>query len=174
VSPSGFGTEPLLRVGELKRPHGLAGEVSVAPVGDFPDVLGDGSLLFWRRDEQRRELRVLACRPHGERFLVRFAGVEDVESARALCGGSVSVPRSSVHPAEPDFVFEDEIEGYECVDRAGAPLGRALAFERYGPSCCLVIEHAGEHRLVPYAYPIVVRVDREGRRIVLDPPDGLL
>lgn len=117
---------------------------------------------------------MIACRPHGRRILVRFDGVEDIESARALCGGSVSVPRSSVHPADPDFVFDDEIEGFECVDRAGAPLGRALAFERQGPSCCLVIEHSGERRLVPYTYPIVVAVDREARRIVLEPPDGLL
>ena len=33
---------------------------------------------------------------------------------------------------------------------------------------------AGREALVPFVHPIVVEVDREGRRIVLDPPEGLL
>jgi 16S rRNA processing protein RimM len=32
----------------------------------------------------------------------------------------------------------------------------------------------GREALVPWTRPIVVRVDREARRIVLDPPEGLL
>jgi 16S rRNA processing protein RimM len=38
----------------------------------------------------------------------------------------------------------------------------------------LSIETGGREALVPFVWPIVVRVDREARRIVLDPPEGLL
>ena len=38
----------------------------------------------------------------------------------------------------------------------------------------LSIDVAGREALVPWTRPIVVSVDREARRIVLDPPEGLL
>jgi 16S rRNA processing protein RimM len=33
---------------------------------------------------------------------------------------------------------------------------------------------SGREALVPFVAPIVVAVDEDGRRIVIDPPDGLL
>lgn len=164
-----------LLVGIVRRPHGLRGEVSVEPLTDFPERFAPGAAVTWRRAGQERELRVAGARPHKERLLVAFEGVADAESARALQDGELSVPASAAAPAPEGFFYSHEVAGWECVDASGRRLGVAAGLEKAPGSPMLVVTRAdGSEALVPFVHGIVVEVDRGRRRIVLDPPEGLM
>jgi 16S rRNA processing protein RimM len=137
-------------------------------------MLSPGARLRWEGPGGPRELEVRSSRPAGRRVLVKFVGWEGREKAKELCGGAVSVAREALARPSEDFLFEDEIEGFVCVSSGGETLGRARRFERHGDQVCLEVARGGRTYLVPYTRPIVVEVDRELRRVVLDPPEGLL
>jgi len=165
----------LVVVGRVERPHGLSGEVSVEPWTDFPERFAPGLRLLWRRGGDERDLMLAGVRPHGRRLLARFEGVADVDSARGLQGGELCVPGAEAFPAPDGFYYAFEIEGFSCEGPEGAFLGRAVGLASTAAGPMLTVETApGKEALVPFANPIVVRVDREERRIVLDPPEGLL
>lgn len=165
----------LLVVGRVQRPHGLSGEVSIEVATAFPDRFTPGVCLVWRRGGAERELTLAAARPNGRRLLLRFEGVADVDEARALQGGELCVPEAEAFPAPEGFYYSHEIRGFFCEDASGLPLGRAAGLEQTAAGPMLTVETGpGREALVPFVHPIVVRVDREGRRIVLDPPAGLL
>jgi 16S rRNA processing protein RimM len=162
-----------LRVGAIKRPHGLKGEIAVEPLGDFPERLAPGARLTARLRDGRRELTVESARPHGTHVLVKFAGCNSLESVEGFAGGDLYTDRAELPIPSPDFIFDDEIGRFRCVSVAGEPLGQAMEFERHGPQCRLRVEQGGKSILVPFVHPIVREVSRDRGLIVLDPPEGL-
>jgi len=165
----------LLVVGRIERPHGVAGEVSVSIRTDFPDRFVAGAAFIWQKGEARRTLRVTTARPHLGRMLLRFEGVGNVSGARSLGGGDLCIASSEARPAPPGFFYEHEVVGWVCEDRAGRRLGEVTALERAPGAPLLSVEtRPGTVALVPFVHGIVVSVDREARRIILDPPEGLL
>ena len=165
----------LLVVGRVERPHGVAGEVSVSIRTDFPDRFAVGAEFLWQRGEDARRLRVVSARPHAGRVLLGFEGIADVEAARSISGGDLCIAAEDARPAPPGFFYEHEILGWICEDREGRKLGEAVGLERSPATPLLSVETSpGKVALVPFVHGIVVSIDRESRRIVLDPPEGLL
>lgn len=165
----------MLLVGVVRRSHGVSGEVSVEPITNFPDRFAPGLRLLWRCESGERPLTVAASRPHGARRLLRFEEVRDGEAARALAGGDLWVAEHDAVAPPEDFYYGHEIEGWSCEDARGRALGRAAGLEETPSGPILSVATGGrEPVLVPFVRPIVVSVDRASRKIVLDPPEGLM
>lgn len=165
----------MLLVGIVRRPHGIAGEVSVEPVTDFPERFVAGATFDWTREGEERALVVATVRPHADRLLIRFDGVSDGDAARSLAGGDLWIPEENAAPVPDDYYYAHEVEGWRCEDAAGKELGRAVAIERSPGVAMLLVDSGGAEPVpVPFVRPIVVSVDRDARRIILDPPEGLL
>jgi 16S rRNA processing protein RimM len=166
----------LLVVARVHRVHGLKGDVSVEILTAFPDRLLPGASLLWQREiEEPRRLTVAGVRAHGERVLMRFEGIEDVDSARALCPGDLSVPAGEAVPPPEGFFYSHELRGFACVDREGRALGTAAGVEETPAGPLLSVTRPdGKEALVPFVAEYVVRIDRGGRAIILDLPAGLL
>jgi len=180
VSSSESRTEGHLRIGALKRPHGLRGEIAVQPVGSFPEEIRRGARVAaveapGRPSSEGAEvfLEIESARPHGRHFLVKFTGRDSIEAVAPLAGMDLTIHRGSLRRPADDFLFDDEVTGFSCVSAAGEMLGRAGGFERHGTACFLVVERGAERFLVPYVRPIVLAVAADRREIVLDPPGGI-
>ena len=145
------------------------------PVTDFPERFAPGARFQWHGPGAERELEVISARPHGPRILVRFDGIEDLNAARALAGGDLGVPDEDAVPPPEDFYYHYEVEGWRCEDSSGRLLGTAVGLERTAGGALLLVDTGGSEPVpVPFVSPIVVSIDREARRVVLDPPDGLM
>lgn len=179
IPPTTYDLRPtsfrMLLVGIVRRPHGLQGEVSVEPRTDFRGRFAPGVRVEWTLRGDRRELTVRGARPHGERLLLAFEGVEDVDRARELSGGELLVPDEEAAPTPEGFVYSHQIEGWRCEDVGGGFAGTVRQLENTPAGPLLSIETpSGREALIPFIAPIVVAVDEAARRIVIDPPEGLL
>ncbi len=165
----------LLLVGQVRRPHGRAGEVSVEVATDFPERFAPGLKLIWTRGIEARPLELLSARPHGDRLLLRFEGISSTEAARDLAGGELSVSEREAFPAPAGYYYGHEVEGFFCVDSKGISLGFVRSLGRTPAGPMLTVETvAGKEALVPFVEEMVREIDRSSRRIVLDLPEGLL
>ncbi len=148
--------------------------MSVESRTDFPERFAPGSRLEWRRGEESRPLVVAASRRHGGRWLLRFEGCERPEDARLLSGGELGVPEADALPAPEGSYYSHEVEGWRCEDARGGVLGTVAGLERTRAGPLLTVTTpAGKPVLVPFVEAIVLRMDEAGRRIVIDPPEGL-
>jgi 16S rRNA processing protein RimM len=112
---------------------------------------------------------------HGARIRLRFEGIEDADSARELAGGDLWVAEEEAVAPPEDFFYSHQVEGWRCEDTEGRALGRVSKLERTAGRAMLSIDAGGHEPVsVPFTRPIVVSVDVENRRIVLDPPEGLM
>ena len=166
------GEDDLVVVGRIGPTHGVRGAVVVQPFTDAPDErFAPGSVLL----THGQPLTVEAARWQGRRLIVQFAGVSERDEARRLRGTELHVAASS-RPAldDPDDFYDTELVGLTATTVGGEPLGAVREVVHAPASDYLVVEIDGRDRLVPFLAAVVPVVDIPGRRVVIDPPEGLL
>jgi 16S rRNA processing protein RimM len=165
-----------LVIGRVARAHGVAGEVAVEVRTDSPEIRFAEGARVETDPPERGPLTVRRARWHSGRLLVCFEGLADRNAAEAL-RGTLLVADSSTSPAadDPDEFWDHQLVGLAAVTRAGAALGE-VAEVAHPPGADVLVIRApdGGEILVPFVRAIVPEVDLAGRRLVVDPPPGLL
>jgi 16S rRNA processing protein RimM len=165
-----------LVVGRIVRAHGIGGEVAVEVRTDSPELRFAEGARVDTDPPERGPLTVRRARWHSGRLLVCFDGLVDRDAAEAL-RGTLLVADSSTSPAaeDPDEFWDHQLAGLTAVTTAGAVLGEVTEVAHPPGADVLVIRTpAGAEILVPFVRAIVPEVDLTGRRVVVDPPEGLL
>lgn len=146
--------------------------------GDSPFLLDEAAHLFLRPAGGRgraREVDVRDWRPHQERLLVRFVGVDDRDAAEALRGHELLVDVRDLPEPDEDELFLYEIPGLEVLLPDGAHLGVVREVTFPGDREVWVVDTPdGREVLFPVAEEFVTDVDLDARRVTIDPPPGLL
>ncbi len=128
---------------------------------DYRDIeLGQGGA--WRKT------RLVEGRRHGEGLVGRFEGVQDRESAAALVGAELAVPRDRLPATGEGEYYWADLVGLEVVNREGVGLGRVERMMATGANDVMVVSGERE-RLLPFLPGrFVDEVDLDGGRIVVD------
>jgi 16S rRNA processing protein RimM len=168
-------------VGQITRSHGTSGELLVRSHTDHPETtFAPGATLRIADvsgevpDEFFPPLQVESVRPHKGGFLVRFEGVERREQSDLLRERYLVRPFEEVAPPEGDEIFQHQLRGMSVVTVEGRELGRVREVFELEPSDLLQVGDAEKEYLIPFSRQVVVRVDRDARRLTVDPPEGLL
>ena len=168
-----------LVVGRVIKAHGIAGEVVVEVRTDDPDSrFASQAVLRGRaKDGAQRSFTVESVRDHGERLLIRLAGVADRNAADEL-RGTVFLVDTAELPAidDPDEFYDHELEGLRVVTADGVAVGAVAEVLHTAAGELLAVKADGDGRevLVPFVSAIVTSVSRDHGTIVIDPPEGLL
>ncbi|MGH3759594.1 ribosome maturation factor RimM [Actinophytocola sp.] len=167
-----------LLVGRVAKAHGIAGELAVVIHTDSPDErFATGAVLTARlRDGSVRPVTVESVRAHSGRLLVRLEEVGDRTVAETFRGARLLVDAADLPPSEdPDEFYDHELEGLTAMLADGTEVGTVREIARGPGGELLVVDLTeGTEALVPFVREIVPEVDVAGRRVVLDPPEGLL
>lgn len=165
-------SDELIAVGRIGAPRGVRGDAFVEPWTDAPDErFSPGAVLRTRSGS----LTVTAASRASGRQVVHFAGVDDRASAEALRGTELFIAAADRPPlTDPDEFYDSDLVGLAAVTVDGAPVGTVTSVTHAGAAAYLVVESAGQERLVPFVAAIVPAVELDAGRVVLDPPEGLL
>ena len=168
-----------VELGRVVGAHALAGEIRVRWFGDGPDHLASAESIWLGEsgsDPSACAYRVLAA-GSGRRGEVRLGleGVVDRTAAEALRGQLAMVDAVDLAPLSDDEFYWHELIGFRVETLEGEAVGEVLEIWETGGHDLLVIRGvAGQQLLVPTAREIMQKVDRPGRRIVIDAIPGLI
>jgi 16S rRNA processing protein RimM len=166
-------TDDLLLVGRIARAHGNRGQVIVNPETDFAeDRFQVGRILLVGAAAQPR--RITAVRFHQGRPVMALEGVETMTDAEGLAGADLKVPQRELGPLPAQTFYHHDLVGSEVQDVQGRSIGTVTAVNGPLDRSQLVIAGARGEVLVPLVAHICVEVDPAHKRIVVDPPEGLL
>lgn len=105
---------------------------------------------------------------------LKLKGIDTLAQADALAGFEVYVAEADFRPLEGDRFYEFELVGSRVVTREGDEVGEIAGVLPAGGAVLLVVRREDREVYVPFTDAICVKVDREAREVVIDPPDGLL
>jgi 16S rRNA processing protein RimM len=167
--------EELVAIARIARSHGLRGEVSADVLTDFPDRFdGLENVVAVLPGESRRELRIERFRFQNERILLKFFGIDSIEDTDVLKNAEICVTENEAVDLEEDEFFDWELSGCFVETVEGQAVGLVKELMRTGGTEVLVVQGAEKEYLIPFAESICTEVDVESKRIVIDPPEGLL
>lgn len=158
-----------LAVGRIAGVFGVRGELKCDPTSAGRTVILAGAELRCREPDLPPTIRIESVRTHKSRLLIRIAGVEDAGAASAYAGATLFASRSDV-PLQAGEYFDEDLVGCAVYGANETAYGCVERVEHFPSSDMLVVEG----RMVPMVRAIVKEIDVERRRIVIDPPEGLL
>jgi 16S rRNA processing protein RimM len=168
--------EELITLARATKTRGLKGELVADLLTDFPERFETVSRVFGIGPKgERQELELENHWIQNDRVVLKFSGYDNIDSAKALVGFSFALPEEERVELPSDEFYDWELEGCSVETNAGASVGTVSKILRTGGVELLVVEDDAQREyLVPMAESIVVSIDVSGKRILIDPPEGLL
>lgn len=159
-------------VAQIGAPHGVRGEVRLWVFTEDPATIADYGPL---QSEDGRSFEIASLRPAKDHFVARLKGVPDRNAAETLTNVKLYVPRNRLPAAEDDDTFyHADLIGLDAVAADGAALGSVVAVHNFGAGDLLELKPVSGKAtvLIPFTAACVPEVDIEGRRLVINPPEG--
>lgn len=160
-------------VGVVGPAHGLRGEVNVEVRTDEVERrFAVGSAM---RTDTGRQLTVKSSRTASGRLLVLFEQIPDRNAAEALRGAMLlSDVAAGEPPSGADEYFDRQLVGLRVLDEAGEVAGTVVGVVHGPAQDLLVVDVAGDERLVPFVKALVPVVDLAAGCVQLAGVGGLL
>jgi len=167
-----------LTIARIVRPQGRHGEVAADILTDFATRFeGLKTALLEVPGEAPRPVSVERVWPHRGRVILKFLGIDSIESASRLRGLHLLIPWEERAPLPPHVYYRSELHGCRVVwERQGQQIGTVTEVESTGGVDVVHVTRAdgkGEV-LIPLAQEICTRIDPATKTIVIEPPEGLL
>lgn len=164
-----------MRVGFVRRAHGIAGEIEIETFDPRSDALVKGTTIRIGGEDASAARRVLAVRTTKDSLLVRVERVLTRNDAEDVRGKTVDIERTALPKPKKGEAYLVDLIGYSVETVEGSKVGELVDLqEGGGPGLLVVVAADGKRHLIPSVPEIVVRFEHERRTLVIDPPEGLL
>ena len=150
--------EELLEIGTIGRAHGTSGEVVVRLITNRVERLNPGSTLV----SPLGDLVVAAARPHQDRWLVKFGGIETRTEAESLRGLILQAPPLD----DADGLWVHELIGSTVQEFDGTERGTVVAVVANPASDLLELDSG-------HLIPLTFVTEFEAKLVTVEVPDGL-
>ena len=162
-------------IGRIVRPQGNRGEVVIASETDRGEARFQvGATVFAWRNGRPDAMVVRESREAGGRWVVGFEGVSTIDAAETLRGIALVVPESALPSLEDGRFYLHDLTGCEVETTDGTRVGEVVRVDREVGTPLLIVATPRGEVMVPFAEAICRRIDVAGKRITIDPPEGLL
>ncbi len=160
-------TETWIRVGYVRKPHGIAGTLRVEPLTDRIERFAVGS-SYSIEDSTLPALVIEEVNdlPDGD-VLLHFRGIADRNAAEKLRGTYLVVPESERPSLGPDEWYVDDLMGMNVVLEDGTTLGTVEDVEAYIGNDVLVVRKEGAVHRIPMVRECIRSVDQVKRTVTV-------
>jgi 16S rRNA processing protein RimM len=166
--------EDLILVGRIARPHGIKGQVVVNPDTDFLEQRYQVGATLLVGGPPPVPRKIVTARFQQGRPIIGFEGVESMDDAELLAGLELRLPADALGELPERTFYHHDLVGCEVSDPSGMVLGRVASVEGPMERSRLVIAGARGEIQIPLNELFCPSIDTATRRIVVDPPPGLL
>ena len=160
-------------VAQIGGAHGTRGEVRLKSFTADPMAVMDYGAL--ETEDGTATFEIESLRPAKSHWVAQLRGVRDRNAAERLANVKLFVPRDRLPAAETDEFYHADLIGLAVVTTDGRALGTVVAIHDFGAGDILELRQEGKRDTVmlPFTTATVPVVDVAGRRIVIDPPEGV-
>ena len=160
-----------LVVGRIGRAHGVLGEATIEVRTDDADLrfaVGNAVTL-----ENSKKLIIKSSRWHNQVLLLSFDGITDRNQIEELRDQLISteVDTSAMAPGEYHY---QQLIGSQVFLQSGDQVGVVGEIVKLPGQDLLSVDKGGSQVLVPMVKQIIISIDVAAKKIVINPPEGLL
>lgn len=167
-------SQNLLILGRVVGAWGIRGAVRVRSFTDLPGLVSRGQSVILRGRRGESEVILDEIRPLKHLVVARFQGIENRDTAEALKGYDICIPRG-LAPRLPDAsYYHYDILGLLVQTEAGEKLGEIVDIWPSDAHDWYVVRRDGKEWLLPAVRAFILEVDLTRRVMVVRPIGGLV
>jgi 16S rRNA processing protein RimM len=166
--------EPLVPLGEIVTTHGLSGWLKLNPFNLTTTALTGGAEVVLEKSGSRSRYELEASTTHRNQFLIKLKGVDTIDQAALLVGSTLSVTEAALESLAPGEYYHYQVIGFEVFAASGERIGTLASTLSTPGGELYVVQGAAKEHLIPAVKEIIDMVDFINRRIIVNPPEGLL
>jgi 16S rRNA processing protein RimM len=163
-------------IARMVKARGIRGELACELATDFPErfqQIEDTTVVM--PGGARLGLKLENHWFHKDRVILKFAGYDTMNDAERLVGGVLVISEADALELEEDEFYEYQLVGLEAVTAEGKRIGQVTGLLHTGGNELLVVEGEDKREvLIPFVEEICKAVDLNARRMIINPPQGLL
>ncbi|MCK9221118.1 MAG: ribosome maturation factor RimM [Limnochordia bacterium] len=169
-----MGSEPLISIGVVTRPHGRKGELRVKILTDFPDRFSLLERVYLTLPGRIAEYEVSNVRYHQGFCLMQLVGIDSIEEANKWALAYVQILQDEVMPLPEGAYYIFDLIGCSVVTDAGVKLGEIVDVLTTAANDVYVVQGEGEEILLPATKEVVKNIDLSNRSITVSLLPGIL
>src|SRR5262249_34991412 len=133
-----------------------------------------GAELFVQRSGTIEALTISSMRLQGDRPVIGVEGIRTIDEAEPLAGLELRIPIDRLQPLLGGTFYHHDLVGCRVETLDGTAVGVVKDVDTASGGSRLVVDGSEGEILIPIAAEICRRVEPEAKRMVIDPPEGLL
>lgn len=138
-------------------------------------VFAPGSSILVRDlDGREAHYEINWVKPHTGTPLISFKGVTNRDQATKLVGSKLFIPESELPELDEDTYYWYELIGIEVYTSEEEFLGRIESIIETGSNDVYVVKKKQKEVLIPALESVVLEIDLQQKRMVVDLPEGLV
>ena len=162
-------------IGIVEKAHGIKGKVRVKPITDYPPRFKLlESVIIENRSGESRRLAVSEISVGDRVVYLRLESIETREEAEQLRGTYLGIRRDEVLTLEDDRFYHFEIIGFNVITVSGREIGYVEEVMDLTANAVLVVRNVGCESLIPVIKDVIKEIDKDNRKILIDPINGLI
>ncbi len=163
-----------ISVGAISGSYGVRGELRIKSFCAVPEDIEHYSPLS--SENGKRSFTLALVRPIKNGFVARITDVTTKEEADALSGTVLFAQRDQLPSLPDDEFYHADLIGLQVFDTGGTLIGKVKTVQNHGADDLLETQLAGTSATVflPFTKAAVPTVDLATKRIIANPPEGIL
>ncbi len=153
--------EQFLRVGVIKRPHGLKGEVKVYPTTEDPARFKKLKKVLLRTPKEDLTVNIRSVSFFKGQVIVAFEGMDRIEDVEHLRNCDIMVSREDAIPLEEGEYYVADLMGLKVINEDGSALGELVDVMETGANDVYVVKTPEREILIPAIKQCILDVDLE-------------
>jgi 16S rRNA processing protein RimM len=168
--------ELVMDIGLILGAFGIKGEVRILSLTDEPERFLELKEVILAGPEDGSELKyeIEKVRVHKRNALVKFHEVADRTQAEELEGTYVRLVGSDMTVVEEVHIINEKLIGIEIFTKSGERLGVLEEVIQTGANDVYEVRDGEKSILLPAICEVILEIDLEHGRMVVDPLPGLL
>jgi len=161
-------------LGEIVATHGLDGWLKLNPFNPNSSALSTEVEVCLEKSGRQSLHQLESSKPHKRQFPIKLRGVDSINAAQPLIGSTLLISDDALDPLEPGQYYHYQVIGFAVVDLDGAVVGTITGTLSTAGGELYVVRGADKEHLIPAVKEIIEKVDFDDRKVIVNPPQGLL
>jgi 16S rRNA processing protein RimM len=162
----------LLQIGQVLKSDGAEGGLTIGFFEADPEEIDLKEPVFIKFDGLPVPFFIESMEPKGSKAIVRLTGIRTLQDAEEVVGKPVFAKAGD--DGEEDDEGLDAIVGWTLLKADGTKAGTITGWEDIPGNPCIYVDTGGGEAMVPFHEDLILEVDRKGRKIKMEIPDGLV
>lgn len=169
--------DELVKIGYTQKPHGLKGELKLFVEEQYEEDIFAAETVFLGIAGRSVPYFIENIRG-GNALIVKFEDINDIDAALKIANKSIEM---RIADLIPDDERETEVvesysylEGFVMIDKNSGPIAEIQSVIDTSHQELALLTYNGKELFIPLHDDIIMSIDEEDKKIIMDLPEGIL